>query len=245
MCPSVYIFGQNIFLYDIFLIFGTIAGLGIMFFTLYKTEAHDKRLYIVYVLSLFISAPFSRVLRGISEAYSLEEFIKSGSHFMGMVLVFYFIFPVIYRPVYKQKPCEGVKSVSSLFFLIQHIFSRIGCYTLGCCFGKPYKGPFSIVFPYGTNPYNVYGREVNIFPTQIFEVLFSVFILIAVVWGIKKRKNYTFSLFVLLFSLCIFISEFFMYRYGYEREILIFSIPQICCIIIGISELFRRMKYCE
>lgn len=53
MYPSVYIFGKTIFLYDILTNTGTILGLGIMFFLLYKYGIREKKYMRLIFFRLF------------------------------------------------------------------------------------------------------------------------------------------------------------------------------------------------
>ena len=239
MFPSIYIFGKSIFLYDIMKNTGTIAGLCLFIILLYREVKFDKKIFLSFALSFIFSLPFAFLLRRFMEAENLEEFLNgTGSHFMGMVFAFYFIFPIIYKLILKNKPTDKIKGYSAVFFLVQHFFSRIGCFTLGCCFGKPYNGIFSVTFPYGTNPYMEYGKEISIFPTQLFEAFSMAVILIFVLICIKRKNNYAYKLFLITFSTVIFISEIFMYRYNYEITFY-FTLPQLCAIFIMMCECFK------
>ncbi len=239
MFPSIYIFEKSIFLYDIMKNTGTIAGLWLFAILLNREVKFDKKIFLSFALSFIFSLPFAFLLRRFMEAENLEEFLNgTGSHFMGMVFAFYFIFPIIYKLILKNKPTDKIKGYSAVFFLVQHFFSRIGCFTLGCCFGKPYNGILSITFPYGTNPYMEYGKEVSIFPTQLFEAFSMAVILILVLICIKRKTNYAYKLFLITFSTVIFISEIFMYRYDYEITFY-FTLPQLCAIFIMMCECFK------
>ncbi len=239
MFPSIYMFGKSIFLYDIIRNTGTIAGLCIFMILLYRETKFYKKIFLSFALSFIFSFPFSFLLRRFMETENINEFLNgTGSHFIGMVFAFYFIFPITYKLILKNKPTEEIKAYSAIFFLIQHFFSRIGCFTLGCCYGKPYNGIFSITFPYGTNPYMEYGKEISVFPTQLFEAFFMAVIFMLVILCIKRKISYAYKLFLITFSAVIFISEIFMYKYDYERT-LYFTLPQLCAIFIIICECFK------
>ncbi len=248
MYPFVSIFGKTFTTRDVLINIGTVLGLVLMFLMLYKYGTKNKRDYAAYVLSLILSYPFGRVLRGIIEADSISELLTTGTHFLGIVFAFYFIFPIVYRLICKKAPTEEIKGFSAVYFSIQHFFSRLGCYSLGCCFGVYYTGIFSITFPVGTNPYRIYGEALPTFPSQLFEAVcaFCLFVLSAVLIC-KRKKTYTYSIFIILFCISIFISEIYMYKYPFERTIFQFSYVQICCAILILAEtgrliIKRRLK---
>lgn len=233
MFPTIIIYGKEIFLYDILVNTGTLAGAAALLTVLLKCRFLNKKTFAAYALSIALSLPFATLLRRIGEAESVEELVcGSGSHFMGMVFAFYFIFPAVYKIIFKEAPDEGLKGLSAFYFCIQHFFSRLGCYSLGCCFGRPYNGLFAVTFPYGTNPYMKYGKEVSIFPTQLFEAFSMIILLALTVLMLYKKRKYSYTAFIIGFSAVIFISECFMFRYGFEHTLFGLSAPQICAVLL-------------
>ena len=240
MYPTIFIFGKEIFLYDILVGIGTFAGAAALLAALFFGGLLNKKTAAAYALSIVLSLPYAPLLRRIAEAESVSEFIcGSGSHFMGMVFAFYFIFPKVYKKIVKQYPDEGMKGISAFYFCTQHFFSRLGCYSLGCCFGRPYNGVFAVTFPYGTNPYMHYGEEIPIFPTQLFEAFSMIIVLALTAFLLCKKRKYSHLAFIIGFSAVIFISECFMYRYDFVRTVLGLSLPQICALILIICSIAK------
>ncbi len=65
--------------------------------------------------------------------------------------------------------------------IIAHAFGRIGCFSVGCCYGKETESFLGVVFPQGTVPYYD-GILHPIHPTQLYEAFF----LLALFMGIKR-----------------------------------------------------------
>ncbi|MBR1442906.1 MAG: prolipoprotein diacylglyceryl transferase [Firmicutes bacterium] len=240
MFPSIRLFDNDVYMYDILVNTGTLMALAVLIFLLYKYKKLNKKNLAAFAVSLCVSFPFAAILRRLMESEDTAEiFCSGGSHFMGMVFAFYFIFPFVYKKITKTAPTDDIKAISTSYFCIQHFFSRLGCYCLGCCFGKPYDGIFAVTFPYGTNPYMIYEQEIPVFPTQLFESFSMAVLIVLLAVLAAKKKEYVYFVFILLFSAVIFISEIFMYKYEYERMLGIFSLPQICAVILIICEIVK------
>lgn len=87
-----------------------------------------------------------------------------------------------------------------------HCLGRIGCFLGGCCFGKPTDRPFGVVFPPGSLPYELYGEEVAVHPTQLYEAAF-LFVLFFILFFVGK--NFELPLYLSLYGIGRFIIEFF------------------------------------
>lgn len=69
--------------------------------------------------------------------------------------------------------------------VIAHAFGRLGCFSAGCCYGKPTDGPFGIRFHSDlvAAPF----RGIPLHPTQLYES-FSLFILFTGLLYIYKKR---------------------------------------------------------
>ena len=63
-----------------------------------------------------------------------------------------------------------------------HAIGRIGCFLNGCCYGKAYTGPLSIVYP-------VHGALVRVFPTWFVESAFCFALFCFFRYFCKTRKR--------------------------------------------------------
>lgn len=91
---------------------------------------------------------------------------------------------------------------------IMHGFGRIGCHLAGCCYGKPYSGPFAVIFPEGS----LAPSGISLFPVQLTEACFLFMIgALLVFLEIKKNYEYTIELYLILYSILRFVLEYFRY----------------------------------
>ena len=102
---------------------------------------------------------------------------------------------------------------------IAHVFGRLGCFLVGCCYGKPWTN--GIHFPPDSVAYSelLAHRDIQIgalstyglHPTQLYESVGELFIFIALVWLWRRRKfpgaialGYAFAYGILRFFVEIF-----------------------------------------
>ncbi len=93
-----------------------------------------------------------------------------------------------------------------------HAIGRLGCFSAGCCFGKPTSAFWGVTF---TNPYarEISGvpLEVSLHPTQLYEAG-AEFVIFLVLLLLLKRKQFdgqVFWAYVALYAVARFIIEFF------------------------------------
>jgi phosphatidylglycerol:prolipoprotein diacylglycerol transferase len=65
------------------------------------------------------------------------------------------------------------------------MFGRIGCFLNGCCYGKPTKLPWGVIYPPDSFPGLEFGH-VPIHPAQLYFSLAGL-VLFIVLWSIRKR----------------------------------------------------------
>ncbi len=95
-----------------------------------------------------------------------------------------------------------------------HAFGRLGCFMAGCCYGRPYDGPFSVVFP--SNSFAPSG--ISLFPIQLVESL-CLLLLAGIVFIFCINKTickWSVSIYLGGYSVIRFILE--MYRYDEEER---------------------------
>lgn len=91
---------------------------------------------------------------------------------------------------------------------IGHAVGRFGCFSAGCCHGKPMDLPWGVTF---TDPHSLAIRGIPLHPTQLYESFaeFGIFLFL-LSWA--KRKSFDgelFGIYIILYSLTRFIIEFF------------------------------------
>ena len=142
---------------------------------------------------------------------------KAGSHYLGQVICYGLLFypvAIFLRQLCGEvfgieiSPKEDIKklvSITSFVLPVQHIFSRMGCISRGCCYGINYSGPFAMRFPYNDD------INVSVFPCQFLEIAFMIILIIIMIILYKKGKHVS-GIMIIGFSVTFFISEFVTYN---------------------------------
>ncbi len=89
-----------------------------------------------------------------------------------------------------------------------HAFGRMGCFMAGCCYGIPYRGPFSVQFPAG----GFAPAGVALFPVQAVEAVGLLLLAVALfILDYAFEKKYTVYLYLIAYSALRFVLEFYRY----------------------------------
>lgn len=92
-----------------------------------------------------------------------------------------------------------------------HAFGRLGCFSAGCCWGKPANVAWAVTF---TDPYSnqVVGVPLGLalHPTQLYEAAAEaiIFTLLVVLWRRRTFSGQIFAAYLMLYGLARFIIEF-------------------------------------
>jgi len=124
---------------------------------------------------------------------------------------------------------------------------RVGCFLNGCCYGKPWDGPWAVVFP------NLSDR-VPRHPTQIYESLANLVMgLVFLLWlerrvRRKEEPPRFFGWFAIGYGIIRFVVEFF--RAGSPQLFSVFTLGHLASlllILIGFVYLlsFKSKNYLE
>jgi phosphatidylglycerol:prolipoprotein diacylglycerol transferase len=115
-----------------------------------------------------------------------------------------------------------------------HVFGRLGCFSAGCCWGKPTTRPWSIVF-HSEYAHQLVGTPlgIHLHPTQLYESAANLLIFLILLW-VGARKKFTgqiFGTYLLLYGIARGTIEFFR---GDPGRTMLFggsvSIMQLVCV---------------
>ncbi len=125
-----------------------------------------------------------------------------------------------------------------------HAVGRLGCFFAGCCYGKVCNMPFAVRF---TNPDSLAPLNVNLHPTQIYEVFSNLilFILLALLMKRKKNDGSIFLIYIILYSIFRFVIEFFRGDFRGEFFFDVISISQGIGLFVSLAAgiiLFMRLR---
>lgn len=121
-----------------------------------------------------------------------------------------------------------------------HSLGRLGCFSYGCCYGKPTSSFIGMVFPLGSPA----GIGCPVIPTQLISSFFLlvIFSLLLFVRDRRKFKGQVFFSYLFLYGLFRFIVEF--YRGDPRGYWGIFSVSQwISLFLIGVAVVFFVKKF--
>jgi phosphatidylglycerol:prolipoprotein diacylglycerol transferase len=180
-----------------------------------------------------------------------EIFSMSTLHAGG---VFYggFLFAVAAAIIYLVRKHIPVLPVTDAFapgVVLGHAIGRLGCFSAGCCWGKPTHLPWAVTF---TNPYSrdLVGVPLHIalHPTQLYEAAANLCIFLFLAWRFthKKFDGQIFSLYLLSYGAWRFVVEFLR---AHEESELMFGgaisdsqCIALACIAIGLVLYFSRRR---
>jgi phosphatidylglycerol:prolipoprotein diacylglycerol transferase len=151
------------------------------------------------------------------------------------------LFAVAVAAWYTWKHHLGFAALSDAYapgIAFGHIFGRLGCFSAGCCWGKPTDVPWAVTF---TNPYanHVVGVPLGVplHPTQLYEAGAEVVIFLLLVWLWRRRSfsGQIFAAYLMLYAVARFVIEFFR---GDPRGGFFFhgtlSLPQVVSVVLFI-----------
>lgn len=250
MCPILFEIGPlTIHTYGVFLAIGFIVGL-IFAINQAKKQGIPKENILDLGFYILISAVVgSRLLFVIKEyKYYLKnpldiiKFWEGGLVFYGGLLLA--IIVVIFYTKKNALPLWKLADIIAPSLAIGYAIGRLGCFSAGCCYGKPTELPWGVIF---TDPHSLAIIGIPIHPTQLYGALasFGIFIFLILYRRHKKFEGELFWLFLLLYSTARFIIEFFR---GDEARDLIyrsFSLAQaisiaVFLVAIGFIIIYRR-----
>lgn len=136
----------------------------------------------------------------------------------------------IYYIKKKNLPLWKVADIFAPPAAIALAVGRLGCFSAGCCYGRPADLPWAVTF---RDPDSLARLNIPLHPTQLYESLggLLMFLLLIIM---KKKKSFDGQLFwsfVFLYSIIRFIIEFFR---GSEIKTMPFGDPLSISHLIGI-----------
>jgi phosphatidylglycerol:prolipoprotein diacylglycerol transferase len=109
-----------------------------------------------------------------------------------------------------KMPALKVMDIATPSLAIAHFFGRLGCFSAGCCYGKPASPdlPWAVIF---RDPLSLAPPGIPLHPTQLYDAL-NALVIFSVLMFMRKREKFTGQLLViymLLYSIGRSIVEVF------------------------------------
>ena len=123
---------------------------------------------------------------------------------------------------YKKIPLLPIFNIMAPSLALGFVFTRIGCYLHGCCYGTPLSSGWSVVFP-ANSPAGFQYPGQQLHPAQIYASFAGAinFTLLILSEKITFFKDKTFFSFLILYGISRFIVDIFRY---YEESMVILNV---------------------
>ncbi|MCM1304688.1 MAG: prolipoprotein diacylglyceryl transferase [Lachnospiraceae bacterium] len=182
---------------------------------------------------LYIIVSFQKIdLARLNELPYLASIMSGGFVFLGGVIgalpALAFCRAKLRIPVQPYiQSCMGCLPVA-------HAFGRVGCFLVGCCYGRPHTG-----FPSVTYTRSLYAPNgIPLFPVQLTEALIELLIGICLLALSRKLiKNSAMFLYLTAYSAARFCLEYIRYD-EIRGKIMGISTSQLLCIFLFFSSAF-------
>ena len=175
------------------------ATLDLTFYAVVVGLVGARLLYV-----LMHAGDYTRLCMGTGQARSFGQklsdcaaplrFWQGGLVFLGGALLAAVVI-LVYARRLKLK-LGDVADVLAPSVSIAHVFGRMGCFLVGCCYGKPWAG--GVHFPPDSVAYSellaqraiLVGapRTYGLHPTQLYESIGELFIFVALLWLWRRRR---------------------------------------------------------
>jgi len=110
-------------------------------------------------------------------------------------------------------------------FALGIFLTRLGCFLNGCCFGTPYSGSLSVVFPQDSPAGWVY-PDIPLHPAQLYNALGGL-VMLGLLISLERFKTFqgfTFLLTLIFYGLLRLIVDFFRY---FEDSVILFRLGTV------------------
>ncbi len=202
-------------------------GLSILFFIVPCATIVARLLFFIFLASPIIKMNF---------------FDLNISGYMALGTIFGGIFgALVYLELKKIPKIEGLELFIP-YIPIGGIFSRLGCFCAGCCYGTVTYSIFGICFPKNSLPWVDHIRQgiitsdqffsLPVHPTQLYEIGMWIIagIILITTRNCKPRKGVIILLFTILCFLMRFVEDFV--RADYDKVVWNLDLMQILALFI-------------
>jgi phosphatidylglycerol:prolipoprotein diacylglycerol transferase len=165
---------------------------------------------------------------------------------------------------YKKLRFPRFADVAGIAIAAGYAVGRTGCWAVGDDYGRPYNGPFAVLFPEGAPPSTVAEMQrsfhvtdlpagldprtvVSVYPTQIMEVAMGM-IMFGILWRMRDHdhaEGWLFGVWAVLAGIERFIVEFFRAkddRLSWTMGLSLAQVIALAMIAVGFAVMAARSK---
>ncbi len=180
--------------------------------------------------------------------------LSGGSYHGGLIFGTLFFLLFIKK---KQLSLAKIGDIFAPAIALAHFFGRLGCFSAGCCFGRPAGENFCSVTFHNPEAHELTGVPLNIplYPTQLLEAVLNLlnFIILTIIYRRSKSSGTAFSFYFINYGIIRFFLEYLRgdsdrgYIFGsLEKPLQSLSVPQlisILLIVLGIIFLKKMRQH--
>jgi phosphatidylglycerol---prolipoprotein diacylglyceryl transferase len=197
MHPILFKFGAiTVYTYGVLVATGFVVGLWYAYWQAPRAGLDPRKVWNLGIYGILVALAVSKLWLIVSswnyyaanprEIFSMTT-IQSGGVFYGGVLGG--LLWVLLYTHFQKMPFLGVLDVSAAGVALGHAIGRVGCFTAGCCYGKPTSLPWGVTF---TSPIaaRISGTPLNVSlqPTQLYEAGAEFLNFLLLIWlGTRQR----------------------------------------------------------
>jgi len=149
----------------------------------------------IMIIAALIGARLSYVLFHIGEFQgnwldTINPFHSDGFGIAGLNLYGGILLAIISAYIYMKVKGLSVPDIFDIFaptIGLGLLFTRIGCFLNGCCFGTPTDLPWGMSFPEGSMPFHVFGNT-PLHPAQLYSSLYGLILFLLLHYRLKNRR---------------------------------------------------------
>ncbi len=247
MHPVLFKIGNlSINTYGFFIAIGFLAGIQVAKY-FGKKEGIDKEIIYDFVFLVLIWSIISARLFYVVQYYDFyfKHPVEILKIWKGGLVYYGGLIGGVLAVIYHVKRYNlNIWKIGDIFLValpLGQFFGRLGCFSAGCCYGKPCHLPWAVVFK---NPESLAPLNIPLHPTEIYHAIcnLTIFFILFYLYNSNKKKfnGQIALLYGMLYSTGRFIVEFFR---GDDRgHILFLSIPQVISVVVFIVSLIFYIK---
>jgi phosphatidylglycerol:prolipoprotein diacylglycerol transferase len=204
--------GISLYSYGFMIALGAMAGVAYMAIQGKKdvglTFDQANSLFLFICLAAFLGGKIFLIFEDPGHYIQEPQKLLTGRGFV-FYGSFLFAIPTMFIFFRKNKlPTYAMLDVMSVTTCLVHMFGRIGCFMAGCCYGKPTSSVFGVTF---TNDACQAPLHASLHPTQLYEALYILVVMIVLIFLRRVRKFYgqLFLTYLMLYAIGRFVLEYF------------------------------------
>ena len=230
MYPLLRLFGNpsegyliTIHTYKVMFILGILIGLSYAVYMIRRLGESEERMIYMSLLGVFFGILGSKVLYII---YKFEHFLEHPHSLFekgGGGAVFYggFAAGLLAALYYMKRSKLNMKrylDVIAPASILGQGVGRLGCFSAGCCYGKPTSLPWGIIYPEELRGVTLiperYLGVLSLHPTQLYSALGNIIIVLVLTYILLKRKRFDGE----VFAYGLILHSGFYFSMGFLRD---------------------------